>query len=106
MTCGNGHDLTDENVYLTSAGHRKCRSCALGVKAEMRKRGHLGIVPRKRTNWQVPKGERNASAKLSDREVVEIRAKIAAGAVQSHIAREYGVTPALISLIKLGRHRI
>lgn len=103
--CGNGHDLTADNVYITSAGHRKCRACALGVKKEMRRRGHLGIAPRKRENWEPARGEQNASAKLSDSEVIDIRAAITSGVRQVDLARKYGVTPALISLIKRGKHR-
>lgn len=103
--CGKGHELTDENVYITSAGHRKCRVCALGVKKEMRQRGHLGIAPRKRANWEPARGEENVSAKLSNQEVADIRQRISSGEMQAAIAREYGVTPTLISLIKLGKHR-
>jgi hypothetical protein len=103
--CGNGHELTDDNVYITAAGHKKCRSCALGVKKEMRKRGCLGIAPKKRENWEPARGEQNSSAKLSDQEVIDIRAAIAGGTRQVDLARKYGVTPTLISMIKKGEHR-
>lgn len=51
------------------------------------------------------RGSRNASAKLNEGQVSAIKAAIAAGkrGVISRLAREYGVTPTLISYIKAGK---
>lgn len=49
-------------------------------------------------------GERNHKAKLRADQVVEIRARHAAGAAnQKQLAKQYGVTPNLIGLIVRGR---
>jgi hypothetical protein len=54
---------------------------------------------RKRRNKQ-PKGERNGRAKLTQQQVLEIRASPLNGA---ELARRYGVTKQLISLIATGK---
>ena len=46
------------------------------------------------------KGAANAASKLTDEQVQEIRALLRTGAVQASIAKAYGVTPALVSLLK------
>lgn len=49
-------------------------------------------------------GENHASAKLSDKEVTEIRELLAAGMKQRIIAQRFNVTPAAISAISAGRN--
>jgi hypothetical protein len=49
------------------------------------------------------RGEKNGSAKLGEDDVREIRRRLARGETQQTIAREYGVSQAIISLIKTGR---
>lgn len=54
-----------------------------------------------------PAGFRWSNQKLSDAQVLEIKAKVAAGdRSQRSIADEYGISQYLVSKIKLGRHRI
>jgi hypothetical protein len=52
-------------------------------------------VSKQRHAW----GERNRHAKLNRYQVLGIRAKVAEGATYAQLAREYDVTPALISMI-------
>jgi hypothetical protein len=47
-------------------------------------------------------GERIGAAKLTERDVIEIRTRRAAGALQKHLARDYGVSPAYVSEIVNG----
>jgi hypothetical protein len=49
------------------------------------------------------RGEANSHAKLNESSVKEIRQKIADGIRRHEIAKEYGVSAALISMIRLGR---
>jgi HNH endonuclease len=56
------------------------------------------MVARKRQ----PYGERNARAKLTDQLVLEIYARLEAGHSQASLAREFGVSNALISLLAKG----
>jgi transcriptional regulator with XRE-family HTH domain len=58
----------------------------------------------KNRHTRVP-GENHGAWKLSDAQVDEIKARKAAGAVQKHLAQEYGVSEALISLIVRGMLR-
>ena len=58
--------------------------------------------PSKRKSGKLA-GEANPMAKLSDKDVAEIRRRIEAGGVQAEIAREFGVSPAIISNIKHGK---
>lgn len=102
--CGNGHELTVDNTYLTNSGHKKCRQCRLASKRALRKRLALGIIPVRRTG-RYQKGELNRTAKLRDSEVLEIKSLLKLGTPQVRIAAQYGVTPTLISMIKLGKHR-
>jgi hypothetical protein len=53
------------------------------------------MLAKKRHSW----GERNRHAKLNRYQVLGIRAKAAGGATYAQLAREYGVTPSLISMI-------
>lgn len=46
-----------------------------------------------------PKGQDSPHAKLLNADVIEIRKRFAAGETQSHLAREFGVTPAAIYYI-------
>lgn len=48
------------------------------------------------------RGERNGQASLSDEDVVNIRRRRAAGAKQSNLAEEYGLTPSAVSMIVRG----
>lgn len=50
-------------------------------------------------------GEQNPAAKLSDADVVEIRAALARGERQHAIAARYGVSQSAVSNIKLGKAR-
>jgi hypothetical protein len=49
------------------------------------------------------RGSANGTAKLTEEKVVEIRRLIAAGKPQTHIARQYGVTPGNVCSIHHGR---
>lgn len=48
------------------------------------------------------KGERSGTAKLTDEQVREIRARVAGGEVQRAVARSYGVGPMAVSRIVRG----
>lgn len=49
-----------------------------------------------------PRGESQGTAKLTEQEVIEIRARVQAGEIQKGIASEYGVCPGTISFIVRG----
>jgi HNH endonuclease len=51
----------------------------------------------------VLRGSRNRLATLTEGDVALIHARLAAGEVQSAIARDFGVTPTVVSRIKLGK---
>lgn len=51
-----------------------------------------------------PKGERSARAKLSDADVAQVRTLLVAGVFQRDIARRFGVSQVLVSMIRRG-HR-
>ena len=55
---------------------------------------------------RVARGERNGrgGAKLTERSVLAIRRRLAAGATQRSLAAEYGVSQPTISFIKTGDH--
>ena len=48
-------------------------------------------------------GENHGSAKLTEAQVIEIRAKYGEGARQVDLAKEFGVTQSIISMIVCGR---
>lgn len=63
---------------------------------------------RRRLDWPGPvlRGEKNPSAKLTDAQTEEIRAKKTSGKyLQRDLAREYGVSEATISMIVNGHRR-
>lgn len=51
------------------------------------------------------KGEDHGEAKLTNAQVEQIKARLHAGEKGNRLAKEYGVSVSLISLIKLGKHR-
>lgn len=57
----------------------------------------MRAVAQRSPNW--PRGERIGTSKLTSAIVQEIRARAAAGEVQAHLAREFGVTPTLVTMI-------
>lgn len=48
-------------------------------------------------------GESNPNARLTEADIRTIRERIAAGHVQRAIARDYGVDPTLITMIRNGK---
>lgn len=58
---------------------------------------------RARTPVPVLRGESNGSAKLTASQVLDIRERLAAGAVQLDVARAYGVSQSAVSNIKRGK---
>ena len=66
-----------------------------------RKRNMEDAVAKGRT----AKGQRNGQAKLTDKQAEEIKQRCAAGEVQRHIAREFGVSEQLVSYIVSGKRR-
>jgi len=52
------------------------------------------------------RGERHPSAKLTDVQVVEIKRRLDCGETQTPLAREYGVSVALISKIRRGTKKV
>jgi len=53
----------------------------------------------------VPRGDRNGNAKLSDADAVVILERLRKGELQKLLAREFGVSTSLISMMALGRIR-
>jgi hypothetical protein len=51
------------------------------------------------------KGEGHGRAKLTDDQVTEIRTRWTAGAVQAHLAREFGVSPTQVHNLVHGKQR-
>jgi len=71
------------------------------VKPERRARGDrngMRIHPE-----SVCRGEINGNAKLSNSDAIEILRRIGRGECQSHIARDFGVSPDLISKMRHGK---
>jgi hypothetical protein len=92
-----GHALTGDNLYRDPAGHRHCRQCR--SESAVRFRARRPRVPR-------PSGEACHVAKLSDRQVAEIRERALAGRErQVDIAAEFAVCQATVSQIKRGASR-
>jgi hypothetical protein len=50
------------------------------------------------------RGERGTSAKLSERDVIQIREMLLCGTKQKDIANRFGVSPSTISLISSGKN--
>lgn len=50
-------------------------------------------------------GEQHRNAKLSDKDVADIRHALSLGHTGRSLAKRFGVTPGLVSLIKRGKHR-
>ena len=77
----------------------------LGTKSDNRQdQIRKGRQPRgwkRKKNTQI--GENHPLAKIRDKDVVDIRAKLAAGQSGASIAREYGVSPGMIYHIAKGR---
>ena len=73
------------------------RSCVKlqHLSAGTRKRNMEDAVAKGRT----AKGQRNGQAVLTDEQAEEIRRRCAAGEVQRHVAREFGVSEQLVSHI-------
>lgn len=65
--------------------------------ADMNKKGR-GLAGRKRKPGDVPIGENHGHAKLTEREVIQIR-NIAVRRTQSSIAEEFGVSRRLVGMI-------
>lgn len=103
--CGNGHALEEENIYITPGGHRKCRQCRIDIKAALRLRRRAGLPARKRVNWRPDRGENHVSAKFKNNQIGEILTALSDGNTGISLAKKYGVSTALISAIKRGRHR-
>jgi hypothetical protein len=61
------------------------------------------MVERGRCSTHDRSGEKNGAAKLSREQVDVIRARIARGETNMRIARDYGVTHAMISRIRVGK---
>ena len=51
------------------------------------------------------RGETHYAAKLSDDRIDELRARIASGATNVAVAKEFGVSRSLVSMIKTGKSR-
>jgi HNH endonuclease len=51
-------------------------------------------------------GDRHGQTKLSESDVTDIRSALGEGVRQSYLARWYSVSPALISIIASGKHRM
>lgn len=79
--CKRGHSLTDPvNSYTNKHGQRKCRACVRMWANEYSRRRRKGL-------------------RLSPEAVRDIRRRVASGESQVHVAREYGKSEGLISLI-------
>ena len=59
----------------------------------------------KKGRWGHPaaRGERNAGAKVTEKQVIAIRERFAAGELRDALAAEYGITPDSIGYIVSGR---
>lgn len=93
--------LSDEDVLALRAAYyedgltQKQLAEQYGIALTTCRRAIHGIASRRR----VPSGER-LSAKLNVKSVSDIRRKLANGMVGADLAREYGVSEPVISLIK------
>ncbi len=63
-------------------------------------RNGMNLHPERR-----PRGENHGSAKLTDLQVIEIKRRTAAGETGARIAKSFGVSESLVSLILNGRRR-
>lgn len=105
-----GHKYTEENTLRGGDGHRMCRQCDTdrqrAARADRRaERERLGIPPRSSRPKNPARGESHGNSKLTDQQVIEIRARAGAGVEQKSIAKVYGVNPATISRIVRGKSR-
>jgi HNH endonuclease len=84
-----------------------CDVAACANPAQLRAGTQADNVADQVRKHRVALGERNGTAKLTAQQVDEIRHRVRAGAIQQPLAQEYGVSPALVSLVvnrKVWRH--
>jgi|SRR5215831_7112754 len=95
--CQSGkHSWIPENISVLHDGTQRCRLCRNDRARELRER------QRKRRRARKPRlarGEKHYFAKLSNKQVREIRKRVQAGEVQRALALEFGVSPMTISNI-------
>lgn len=120
--CPQGHEYSLENTYVCPKGRRNCRRCARERPRD--RRGTWTRVcdvcgtsyevtyrPHRRTGACSPpcyreligsqsRGSRSGRAKLSEAQVVEIRARLRGGATVRGLAREFGVSQPTVQRIR------
>lgn len=64
---------------------------------------HAENIADRRRHGTAPLGERSGTAKLTEAKVREIKQRLAAGASQHPLAREFGISRSLIQAIKAGK---
>jgi hypothetical protein len=73
------------------------------VLANLRWDTHIANIADKKAHGTISHGERNGQSKLTQAQVDQIRVRCAGGEKHWKLAREFGVSDALISLIKSGQ---
>lgn len=94
----NMDDMTAKGRRPAGEAHYWCRHPEAILRGE---RHYMRRDPSKAARLR---GEGNPQAKLTAGQIVEIRARVAAGAVQRRLAAEYGVSPATVCLVVSGKH--
>lgn len=90
--CPRGHAYDERNTYLTKAGTRKCRACSRIRRHEDYQR----IAAERITAGLQPAPKRVGalihSSKLTDANVLAIRASAASGSTGASLARQFGIS--------------
>jgi len=98
-TCGRGHQQDTKNVYVSPGGQRQCRVCNKLRQGPPRLASGEHHWSRRLPN-RIVRGERIGTSKLTAALVADIRSRYAAGGIgYGPLAREYGVSKAVIAKI-------
>lgn len=98
-------DIPDGLYVLHTCDSRRCVNPAHLYAGTQRQ--NMGDMKRRgRANGGGPSGEKHHNVKLTDAQVREIRRRFEAGAVQSHLADEFGISGAQVGNIVHGKQRV
>lgn len=94
---------TDEkHAALVRLAAEGLSASEIGARIGMTRNAVIGRCWRKGVALPITEQKKRRNAWLSEREVVEIRARLVAGETQAALARRYFVSPRAISHIKCG----